>query len=142
MTVDVKIIRESFEKTKPITNQVFSTFYENLLGDFPESKILFKSLDLDQLNAFVSKSLNHIIDHFDQPAVLLPYLESLGCKQKELGVKQEHYDWAGASLLKTLSHYFGDEWTLDLKEEWLKAYTTTAYTMLQASSKKTVKKAG
>lgn len=65
---------------------------------------------------------------------------AMGERHGKYGVKPEHYDWVGQSLIKTFEHFFADAWTDDLEVAWIHAYNWIAATMLKGAKTKLQKK--
>tara|TARA_Y100000590_G_scaffold428536_1_gene539971 strand:+ start:281 stop:868 length:588 start_codon:yes stop_codon:yes gene_type:complete len=134
MSLNVELIRESFEKAKPIADKVADKFYENLWGDFPVAKALFENVDMKVQKKALVNSLVFIVDNVDNPDKLVPYLKKMGTRHVPYGTEEEHYAWVGQSLLKTFAFFFGDEWTDELESEWTTAYQFIAGTMLEGAA--------
>jgi len=127
------MIRDSFELAKPIAARVAERFYENLWGDYPQSKGLFQKVDMaKQRNALVG-SLVQIVDNLDQPQKLTNYLQAMGARHISYGTEELHYSWVGASLLKTFGEFLGDAWTPALRDQWTMAYKVISETMIQGA---------
>lgn len=135
MSIDINIIRESFEKAKPIAVEIADKFYETLWSDFPAAKNLFLDSDMTKQKKSLIHSLIYVVDNIDEPQKLIPYLESMGERHLKYGTKEEHYDWVGSSLLKTFAHFFGQDWTEELKQQWTLAYSFIAETMKEGAKK-------
>ncbi len=129
MAIDVNIIRQSFEKAKPIAGEVMNKFYENLWTDYPQSKALFDAADMEKQKKALTASLVYVVDHLDQTEKLVKYLKGLGARHNNYGTLDEHYDWVGGSLLKTFEFFFKSAWTDELKQQWTEAYGIIAQTM-------------
>ncbi len=129
MALNVKVIRDSFAIAKPIAAQVVSRFYEILWSDYPESKALFEHVDMKRQKVALVNSLVKIVDHIEEPEVLLPYLQDMGRRHVAYGAEFPHYDAVGASLIKTFAEFFGRDWTPELDSEWKAAFAFIATTM-------------
>lgn len=134
MSLNVELIRESFEQAKPIADQVADKFYEFLWGDYPVSKTLFESSNMKKQKKALIGSLVYIVDHVDQPDKLVPYLQKMGERHLGYGTQAEHYEWVGNSLIKTFAHFFGENWTAELEQEWTNAYIFIADTMQEGAT--------
>lgn len=135
MSLNISLIKESFEKAKPIADQVANKFYEFLWGDYPQSKQLFNGVNMEKQKKALINSLVFIVDNIDNGDKVIPYLEKMGVRHINYGTKDEHYSWVGNSLIKTFAHFFGDSWTVELEENWTTAYGLIANTMIQAAHK-------
>lgn len=130
MGLKVKLLRESFEKAKPIADEVVEKFYENLWGDYPDSKALFKDEKMPEQKKALISSLIYIVDNLEEPKKLKDYLEAMGGRHVGYGTQPEHYRWVGSSLLKTFAYFFGDSWTEELNDAWAEAYDAIKELML------------
>ena len=106
MSLDVNIIKSSFEKAKPIGPKVVHQFYEFLFSDYPDAKSLFERTNMLKQEKTLLNSLVFIVDHLTDEKVLRDYLFKMGQRHTEYGVAESHYDWVGASLLKTFAYFF------------------------------------
>ncbi len=128
-----QIIRSSFEHVKPIAQEVIDLFYENLWRDYPASRTLFGRTDMDRQKKLLIKSLVFIVDNLLSTDRLMAYLKDMGARHIHYGTEDEHYDWVGASLLKTLQTRLRDVWTPELTDQWGQAYGIIASTMKQGA---------
>lgn len=129
MSLNIELLRESFAKAVPVADKVADKFYEFLWTDYPQSKALFAKVDMDKQKVALIKSLAKIVEEVDQPENLVPYLEKMGARHIDYGTEPEHYDWVGASLLKTFAFFFEEEWTDELNQAWADAYGVIADVM-------------
>jgi hemoglobin-like flavoprotein len=133
MGLNIKLLRSSFEKVKPIANEFVDKFYENLWKDYPDSKGLFKNIDMKKQKAALIGSLVHVVDNLESPK-LEGYLKSMGARHNNYGTEAEHYSWVGASLLKSFAYFFDDEWGDELTAAWTEAYGVISGLMLKGAS--------
>ncbi len=138
MALNVQLLRDSFEQAKPIANEIADKFYELLWQDYPSSSELFNNIEMDKQKKALINSLVFIVDNLENGDELKDYLMKMGTRHLEYGVEEEHYEWVGASLLKSFSYFFGDDWSDDLNSQWLEAYQFIAQTM-QEGAKASVK---
>lgn len=135
MSLDPQVIRDSFEKVKPIANEAVSYFYEKLFADHPGVTPLFQNADMDLQKKALINSLVFIVDHIEEAEKLTDYLESLGQRHIAYGAEEELYEPVGATLLATFAHFFKDDWTEELQEQWTIAYSVIYKTMLNGAKK-------
>lgn len=126
MSFDPAVIEQSFEKAKPIANDIADKFYEILWTDYPQSKALFDGVDMDKQKRSLIGSLVFIVGHIRDAEKLKTFLVNMGVRHVKYGAKEEHMAWVGASLLKTFAHFFGDKWTDELAANWTAAYGVIA----------------
>ena len=120
--LDVDRIRDSFERVKPIAMNAANKFYEFLFTDYPTSRSLFQGVDLEKQQKALINSLVFVVDNLENGEKLKSYLNKLGYRHLKYGTQEIHFEWVGASLLKTFEFFFSEEWTSDLEQEWAKAY--------------------
>lgn len=64
---------------------------------------------------------------------LVPFLQDLGRDHRKFNVLPEHYPAVGDALIATLRHFSGAEWTPELEQNWLEAYTVIVDVMQAAA---------
>lgn len=129
MSLNIELLRSSFEKVKPMAADVADKFYEFLWTDYPDSKALFEGVDMARQKKALLGSLVYIVDHLDSEK-LIPYLENMGARHLNYNTAPEHYDLVGASLIKTFAFFFDDEWSEELSQVWTDAYGVISSTMI------------
>lgn len=128
-TLNIELLRASFEKVKPHATRVSDRFYENLFQKNPEVKQLFLKADFSAQKMKLVGSLVYIFDHLDKPTKLEPYLLNMGSRHSYYGTQEEHYGAVGEALLSTLSEVLGPEFTPEIKAQWVIAFGVIAETM-------------
>jgi hemoglobin-like flavoprotein len=126
MELNIKTIQDSFAEAKPIANDVVTHFYSTLWTDYPESRALFAKVDMERQKKQLIASLVYIVDHLSEPERLQSYLEAMGERHARYGTEDIHFEWVGASLLKTFAYFFGDQWTDELAGQWTLAINAIA----------------
>jgi hemoglobin-like flavoprotein len=133
MALDVRIIRESFEQVKPIADEVVSFFYQTLFTQYPEAKKIFEKVDMDKQKKQLIQSLVKIVNGLDDLDSLSQYLRSMGSRHVTYGVEENHYAMVGKSLVTTFRYFFGQDWTLELEDQWILAIGFIADEMLEGA---------
>lgn len=134
MSLNVQVLRDSFKIAKDIAPEVMNKFYEFLFLDFPLAKPLFSEVNMENQKKALANSLVFIIDNLENSEKLSEYLRQMGKRHYNYGVKPEHYDMVGGSLLKTFAFFFQDKWTKELNAEWAKAFGVIKDLMLEGAS--------
>lgn len=134
MSIDVEVLEESFACVRPQMTEFSSSFYENLLTEYPQVQVLFKNTDMAMQQEKLVKSLVLVIDNLRQSDVLTNALRGLGRKHVQYGVLPEHYPLVGGALLKTFESYLGTEWTPTVKQAWIDAYGVISSLMLEGAT--------
>jgi hemoglobin-like flavoprotein len=81
---------------------------------------------MDMLNIVVAR-----LDNLDE---LTNEISGMARRHLGYGVRPAHYKMAGSALLWTLQQGLGNDWTPEVKEAWIKCYSTLADVMISASS--------
>lgn len=131
--LDIQLLRDSFAAVVPIAKEVSDKFYEFLFTDYPEAKTMFENVDMDKQKDHLVKSLSYIVDNLDKETALTEFLKNMGARHSGYGVTPDHYPLVGNTLLKTFAHFFGENWTHELQEQWAAAYNFITITMLEGS---------
>ncbi|NEO32593.1 MAG: flavohemoprotein [Symploca sp. SIO3C6] len=133
MSLAVEVLEQSFEKVKPQANEFATSFYENLLTDYPETKPLFANTDMESQKQKLLTSLVLVVENLRKPDVLENALKSLGAKHVDYQVIPEYYPYVGQALLKTFEHYLDSDWTPEVKQAWTDAYSAITSLMLEGA---------
>jgi hemoglobin-like flavoprotein len=129
----VGLIKESWSKVLPISDKAAELFYGKLFELDPDIKPLFKG-DMEEQGKKLMKMINTAVNGLDRLDEIVPAVQQLGARHIAYGVKDEHYDTAGAALLWTLGAGLGDAFTEDTKEAWAAVYGVLADTMKAAAA--------
>ena len=124
----VAMVQESFQKVAPIADKAADIFYDHLFTNNPEVRSMFPA-DMSDQKGKLMKTLGVAVNNLHQVDTILDTVKELGAAHVAYGVKDEHYDVVGASLLYTLETGLGDDWTPELKEAWTETYVTVASVM-------------
>ena len=126
MQLNPQTIRRSFDAVKPQAGEVLEHFYHDLFRRHPEAKPLFEGVDMAaQINSLAG-SLVFLVDNLEDGEKISSYLYKMGERHFIYGVKEEHLAWVGESLIATLAHFFGAEWTSELEQQWGLVYGVIA----------------
>ena len=133
MTPDqITLIQDSFKKVAPISDTAAAIFYERLFEIAPEVKPLFKG-DITEQGAKLMTTLGVVVNGLRNLDKIVPVAQQLAVKHVDYGVTADHYAPVGEALIFTLDKGLGDDFTADLKESWLTAYTTLSSVMIGAA---------
>jgi hemoglobin-like flavoprotein len=133
MTLNIELLERSFSLVKERSTDFTQTFYQNLFTDYPEVKPLFAHSQMEEQGKKLFASLVLTIDNLRQPEILATTLRGLGTKHLKYGVLPEHYPMVGNSILKSLESFSGENWTEEVKQAWVEAYTAIAQLMLEGT---------
>lgn len=130
MSLNIELLEQSFERVKPQATQFASSFYNNLLTDYPQLQPLFSKTNMEAQEQKLVMSLVLVVENLRSPHYLKTILQNLGERHVSYGAKQEHYAMVGTALLKTFESYLGQEWTPNVKQAWTDAYGAIVDMML------------
>ena len=125
-------MRKSFDKVASSGDEVPLFFYSHLFLSHPETRAMFPVSMMQQRDRLF-RALGHIVAKVDDLDVLVPFLQQLGRDHRKFGALAAHYPAVGASLLATLKHYSGEDWTPELAADWTAAYGVIADVMVAAA---------
>jgi nitric oxide dioxygenase len=129
---EITLVKESFEKVRPISDQAATLFYGRLFELDPALRSLFHG-DMVEQGRKLMASLALATATLDRPDQLLPVVRSLGVRHVSYGVREEHYATVGAALLWTLEKGLGADFTPAVRAAWTETYTLLAETMIAAA---------
>jgi hemoglobin-like flavoprotein len=134
MSLQVKLLRDSFELVVERQPQITPRFYQILFERFPQVQPLFGRNAGTKQSAMLQEALVAVIEHIEDAGWLTETLAAMGRKHLDYGVTAEMYPWVGESLLATLAEIAGDAWTPALEAAWGEAYAAIASLMQRGAS--------
>ncbi|HSH05951.1 MAG TPA: globin family protein [Anaerolineae bacterium] len=129
----IALVQTSFKKVIPITNETADTFYGRLFEVAPGVRPLFSD-DMAEQKHKLMQTLSMVVTSLHHPEAIVPTVQDLGRRHVEYGAEVPHYDVVGGALIWTLQQKFGDEFTPELEEAWVAAYTLLATVMTEAAA--------
>lgn len=124
--------KTSWARVEPIADTAASLFYNNLFTADPSLKHLFKG-DMQAQGKKLMEMIGAAVRMLDRLDELVPIVEAMGRRHLAYGVEDAHYDTVGSALIETLQTGLGDDFTDDVRDAWLAAYTILASTMIAAA---------
>ncbi len=122
-----------FREIDPVL--VGDVFYSKLFISEPRLRHMFSTPKEEQSKKLV-EMLNIILGRIDRLDELTEDIKKLAIRHVGYGVKPEHYTAVGSALLWTLEQGLGKDWKPDVKEAWVKCYSTLSGIMINASAGK------
>ncbi len=122
MTLQVKLLEQSFEKIKPRGDAFVNSFYENLLTTYPETQALFTNINIPEEKKNLFNSLVLLVENLRKPDGLNNSLKALRTNNVKYGAFPEYYPMIGSALLITFEQYLRGDWTPEIEQAWLNAY--------------------
>jgi hemoglobin-like flavoprotein len=128
--VNVKLLEDSFARIRPHGKDFASTFYKNLLTDYPELRPLFASTTMPDQEKKLMMTLVLVINNLRNLTYLTNILRDLGDRHVRYGINPEHYPMVGVTLVKTFESFLGSDWTPEVKQAWINGYGAIVDLML------------
>jgi hemoglobin-like flavoprotein len=129
MSLNVELLRASFQLVAERMPNLTERFYEILFVRYPQSKGLFDPSRLNRQKNMLKLALIAVMEHLEDADWLTKTLRALGAKHVQYGVTDRMYGWVGDSLLATLKEAAASDWTPELEEAWSGAYLAIATLM-------------
>ena len=115
------LVQSSWKQLYPIRSTAADLFYARLFQLDPRLRPLFKH-DLSDQGEKLMLILDTAIrglDHLDQ---LIPTVTALGQRHAGYGVRTEHFETVGETLLWTLRQGLGRDYTEEVEAAWAEVY--------------------
>ena len=128
----VNLVQTSFQKVLPIKDTASDLFYGRLFEIDPVVRSFFPS-DLTGQRKKLMAALATVVSGLSLPDSILPTVKALGVKHVEYGVNATHYGTVGEALIWTLEQGLGDEFTPQVRDAWIAAYTLLSNVMIEAA---------
>jgi hemoglobin-like flavoprotein len=133
MSLNVNLLRQSFELVVERAPNLTHRFYEILFTRYPATLEMFPSVRRGQQENMLTQALVAVMDHLEDAPWLESTLRGLGARHVHYGVTDEMYAWVGDSLLTTLREVAGDDWSPAIEEAWAAAYGAIAGLMQEGA---------
>lgn len=128
----IGLLKASWDKVFPIADKAAELFYGKLFELDPELKSLFKG-DMSEQGRKLMTMIDTVVKSLDNLEAVVPAIQASGKRHVDYGVKDEHYATVGEALIWTLGAGLGDDFTDEVKEAWVAAYTVLSTTMIDAA---------
>src|SRR5688572_18401755 len=113
----VLLVQTSFGKVIRDIDLAATYFYEQMFELDPALRALFKHDILSQGRKLIH-TLLLIVNNLEEPANLIPTVETLARNHLKYGVKESYYPTAGKALIATIKHAMADEYTTEIESAW------------------------
>ena len=128
----IKLVQESFRKVVPIADTAATIFYARLFELDPSLRKMFTG-DMKKQGMMLMSMLASAVRGLSDPNALIPVLTALGKRHGGYGVTDAHYTIVAEALLWTLEQGLGDDFTPEVREAWVAAYSMMASVMQQGA---------
>ena len=132
----IALVRESFAKIVPASEQAAALFYDRLFAVDPSTRPLFRG-DMKSQGAKLMAAIGSVVEALDRIETMMDDLRALARRHGRYGVHEGHYASVGAALVWTLEQGLGSGWTPEVKAAWSDAYALLADVMQPAAGKPT-----
>lgn len=116
---------------------VGGTFYSKLFNEHPQLRKMFPANMIDQYRKLM-EMLSTIVARLDHIQDMKNDIAAMARRHVQYGVRPAHYKLVGSALLWTLEQGLGKDWTPEVKEAWVKCYTSLSETMIAAAEESKV----
>ncbi|MDE9364827.1 FAD-binding oxidoreductase [Luteipulveratus sp. YIM 133132] len=130
--MDTDALKHTWALAEKAGDEVPLWFYGHLFLEHPELREMFPVSMATQRDRLVS-ALGRIVSDVDRLDEVTGFIQQLGRDHRRFQVMADHYGAVGASLLATLEHFLGAEWTPQVAADWAAAYGVIATAMVQAA---------
>jgi hemoglobin-like flavoprotein len=117
------ILKSTLGLLKPQSQEFADSFYQILFTDFPDVKFMFEQTDMKKQTDKLWQSLELMVENLHNPKFTDLLLKGLGATHVKYGVLPEHYPLVGGALIKAFKIHLGENWTTELEQAWLDAYS-------------------
>lgn len=128
----VQLVQQSFAKVAPIADIAASMFYARLFELDPSLRGMFSG-DMKRQGGMLMNMIGNAVRGLTEPNALIPVLTALGRRHSGYGVVDAHYATVAEALLWTLEQGMGDDFTPEVRNAWVAAYTLMAAVMQQGA---------
>ena len=130
----VRLVKKTWRMIRDINPEIVGDlFYSKLFSDKPSLRGMFPKQMSMQYNKLMDM-LSTIIAKLERLDELTNDIAEMARRHVNYGVRPAHYKIVGGALLWTLEHGLGKDWTPEVKEAWVKCYSTISDTMINAST--------
>jgi NAD(P)H-flavin reductase/hemoglobin-like flavoprotein len=132
MSRDAQLIKESWAAVEPKAERIAQYFYAHIFLGHPEVRDMFPMM-MDVQRSRLLRALVRIVQGFDNPEFLMPYLNQLGRDHRKFAVTPAQYELVGRGLIAALKTYSGEAFTPEVEQAWVRAYTIASHAMIDAA---------
>jgi hemoglobin-like flavoprotein len=133
MSLNVKLLRDSFDLVVERSPNLTRRFYEILFERYPQTQLMFPAARRSRQEGMLTEALVAVLDHLEDAPWLTDTLRALGAKHVDYGVTDEMYGWVGDALLRTLAEVCASEWNAETEAAWSAAFGAIASLMQEGA---------
>ena len=125
----VALVQSSWEKVKPLGQAAGELFYKKLFEAAPGIRHMFKP-DIGPQAGKLVYMLSYVVASLHRLDTLEEDIQMLAGRHAGYGAEPAHYAVVGQVLVATLKEALSTEWTEELQEAWIAAYTIISEAMI------------
>jgi hemoglobin-like flavoprotein len=125
---EIRMVKESWAKVVPISEQAAALFYGRLFEVYPEVEPYFKG-DMQAQGRKLMTMIDTAVGSLDDLTPLIGAIKASGQRHAAYGVTAADYDKVADALLWTLQQGLGSAFTEQVKGAWVTTYSALAAVM-------------
>lgn len=124
----VALVTRSVDAVRPRMAEIAADFYRRLFEAAPETRAMFRHDLATQTDKF-ARELDEVVAVIPSFGEFVDRTAALGARHAGYGVRSAHYDLMRDVLLATLADALGDDFTDELREAWVVAFSLVTESM-------------
>lgn len=133
---DIRLVKRTWQQLQGINPLLFADlFYSKLFTDQPGLKKMFPA-SMDEQYRKLMDMLNTLVLQLDNTNQLKEVIAAMADRHIVYGVRPQHYQLVGNTLLWTLQRGLGRDWNEATEQAWRKCYSLVAGMMLQVQERR------
>ena len=132
-TKQIEIVKRTWNIVASLDAVVVGAlFYSRLFEIAPEVKHMFRNSTESQSKKLISM-IAYVIHKLDKLNDIIDEVGKLAKRHVHYGVEPTHYLVVGNALIWTLEKGLDTQWNEEVREAWVKCYTTLSNAMIEAA---------
>jgi hemoglobin-like flavoprotein len=127
----IERLQGSFDRVW-VTGRVATLFYDRLFLIAPHTRSLFPA-DIENQKMKFANMLASIIGLIERQTMFTSIIEDLGRRHARYGVAETDYDAVGQALMWSLEYGLVDEFTNEVRSDWLALFENVRDIMIRVS---------
>jgi hemoglobin-like flavoprotein len=128
----IALVQQSWKQVQNVSEAAAAMFYARLFAIAPSLRPMFRG-DMKEQGRKLMSMIAFAVGNLHRLETIVPGVQALGRRHAGYGVRDEHYDTVASALLWTLEQGLGEDFTSEVKQAWVSAYTVLANTMKDAA---------
>src|SRR5262245_5685048 len=127
----IRRLQGSFDRVW-VTGRVATLFYDRLFLIAPHTRSLFPA-DMENQKIKFTSMLASVIGLIERQPMFTSIIEDLGRRHARYGVAESDYDAVGQALMWSLERSLADEFTNEVRSDWLALFENVRDIMIRVS---------